>query len=123
MDSRNSNLPAVRSFFELLSDNSVVENPYPWEPVPSCTIPNASLSPRDIFKMYSRGIPVPPLPLPPHEDNLVDGQVFPDDPSQVRQMAADALQSEYQNWSAEQAAAAAAAAEQAAANADVSSSE
>lgn len=97
MDYQYSNL------YTFLKGFSVSDSVYKWKLPSSCTVPNAATPPSKVFEMYKRGTPIPPLPESPNQTSLVHGY-FPKDPSEVRQLASDALRAEYDNFQAAQAA-------------------
>lgn len=81
MDSRNSNLLFVR-----LATLVPEEFPSIFPSAPCATVPNAAVSPRDIFNLYQKGVNVPSLQAvsePSREGHFIT----PTDPMQALQLA------------------------------------
>lgn len=68
-------------------DNSTPERPFIFPSAPCAVVPNASLSPREIFDMYQKGVDVPHLN---HQNEpVVHGGYYPTDPMEALQLAHD----------------------------------
>lgn len=63
------------------------ETSYPFESAPCAVVPNASVSTREIFNLYSRGVEVPHLN---HQNEpVIHGGHYPTDPMEALQCAQD----------------------------------